>query len=61
MPRNPRWSRDELIWALDLYLRLGIAGSEHDEVIELSRILNCLAADDRKPDADRYRNPKVWT
>jgi len=41
-PRNPRWHRDELILALDLYLRLGPVGKEHPAVHELSTLLNLL-------------------
>lgn len=43
--RNPPWSRDELILALDLYLRHRDQppGKSSDEVIELSETLNRLA------------------
>lgn len=42
MPRNPRWTKDELILALDLYYSLqfgqrsGQYGEETPEVVELS-------------------------
>lgn len=44
-PRNPPWSRDELILALDLYLRRrSPVPDEHDpEVTELSALLNKMA------------------
>jgi hypothetical protein len=42
MPRNPTWTRDELILALDLYLRLGQFGPEHPEVTALSDYLRSL-------------------
>jgi hypothetical protein len=40
--RNPAWSRDELILALDLYLLNPASppGKQSQEVIELSRLLN---------------------
>ena len=44
--RNPAWTRDELILALDLYLRRRSAppGKSSTEVLELSALLNRLAA-----------------
>ena len=40
---NPKWARDELILALDLYFRENSARSEkHPAVIELSEVLNKL-------------------
>jgi 5-methylcytosine-specific restriction protein A len=46
MARNPKWTRDELILALDLYF----------EVVELSGILNRLRAS-APEDQTKYRNP----
>jgi hypothetical protein len=57
MPRNPPWSREELILALDTYLRHGLLDKRHPEVAELSRLLNRLARDAPHPDPDRFRNP----
>lgn len=44
MSRNPDWTRDELILALDLYFRMGRKqlNADHPEVVELSKILNQL-------------------
>ena len=44
-PRNPAWTRDELILALDLYVRSGghPPAKEGAEISELSRILNRLS------------------
>ena len=44
MPRNPDWTRDELILALDLYFRSNRKqlDAKNPEVIELSRTLNLL-------------------
>lgn len=39
MARNPTWTRDELILALDLYRRKGHRGPEHAEVLALSAFL----------------------
>jgi 5-methylcytosine-specific restriction protein A len=43
--RNPNWTRDELILALDLYMRHrpAVLGNTSADVIELSEILNRLA------------------
>lgn len=58
-PRNPPWSRDELILALDLYFRQSpkIGDATHPEVIELSKLLNAMPLHARRPDASRFRNP----
>jgi 5-methylcytosine-specific restriction protein A len=57
--RNPPWQRDELILALDLYVRFPpkSIGQEHLEVVQLSKILNALPIHARRPDAERFRNP----
>lgn len=57
--RNPKWHRDELILALDLFFRhnpLRISKS-HEEVVKLSNILNSLPIYSNKPDKKRFRNP----
>jgi len=41
-PRNPPWERDELLLALDLYMREGMLDDTHTDVQELSDILNRL-------------------
>ena len=56
MPRNPNWAEEELILALDLYLRLGQVGPDHLEVIEVSRILNRLEIHPDRPDRADFRN-----
>ena len=55
-PRNPTWTSDELVLALDLYFRVGIGWVRHPEVIALSEILNALPIHDVRPDAPRFRN-----
>lgn len=58
--RNPDWTRDELILALELYLRhrrmIGLPKA-HPEVLALSRTLNALPIHHEKPDAEHFRNP----
>jgi predicted HNH restriction endonuclease len=56
--RNPTWVRDELILALDLYLRYAgnPPGKDSTEIIELSETLNHLARYLRLTRAERFRN-----
>ena len=44
MARNPPWTRDELILALELYMRHRdlLPDSDHPEILELSQTLNSL-------------------
>lgn len=44
MPRNPNWTRDELILALDLYFQVNVAHVSHADpkVVKLSELLNSL-------------------
>jgi 5-methylcytosine-specific restriction protein A len=57
MARNPTWPRDELILALDLYLRHRerLPDSNDAEIVELSQTLNSLFGDQAK-DASLFRN-----
>lgn len=55
--RNPPWTEEELVLALDLYLREGLLGNKHSDVQDLSRALNALDLHAERPDADRFRNP----
>lgn len=56
--RNPDWSRDELILALDLYMTNPAAppSKTSDEVMDLSRVLNRLAAVLGTGAYERFRN-----
>ena len=56
-PRNPRWAEEELVLALDLYVRSGLLDDTDPAVVELSRVLNALEIHSERPDADRFRNP----
>ena len=57
MPRNLAWSCDELILALDVYLKRGTGSSTDAFGIELSRLLNQLNDPTQFPDPSRFRNP----
>lgn len=56
--RNPNWQRDELILALDLYVRY--AGKPpshtHPDIVELSRVLNALPIHSNRGDNHTFRN-----
>ena len=57
--RNPKWLRQEIILALDLYFdseRGGISAS-NSKVIALSEKLNELKLDVERTDIERFRNP----
>jgi predicted HNH restriction endonuclease len=56
--RNPPWSRDELILALDLYVRHGATPLQKGapEIVELSEVLNCLGAALDQRASTTYRN-----
>ncbi len=55
--RNPPWSRDELILALNLYLEAGRLNPNDSRVLELSILLNKLPIHTIKPDEEKFRNP----
>ena len=57
--RNPKWHRDEIILALDLYSRLepGQISSTNSDIQELSILLNQLPIHDVRPDEAKFRNP----
>lgn len=57
--RNPKWHRDEIILALDLYFTLepGQIHGRNPAVIELSEVLNRLPIFDFRPDSVKFRNP----
>ncbi len=58
-PRNPSWTTDELILALDLYLSnpLFPPAKTSKEIVELSRLLNQLGKYLPKVKSATYRNP----
>jgi 5-methylcytosine-specific restriction protein A len=61
--RNPKWHRDEIILALDLYYDkdLGPVDSNNNKIIELSKLLNKLPIFDNKPNQQTFRNPNGVT
>lgn len=54
--RNPPWTEEELILALDLYLRSGVLTATHADVIEVSGALRALSIHPERPDPARFRN-----
>src|SRR5688572_17798863 len=61
--RNPKWHRDEIILALDLYFSkdLGAVDKSNPKIIEVSRILNELPIFPERPDEEKFRNPNGVT
>lgn len=59
MPRNPNWTRDELILALDLYFRENPnhTSDTNPEVIKLSDTLNRLPVHPISKHEEKFRNP----
>jgi 5-methylcytosine-specific restriction protein A len=59
--RNPAWTRDELILALDLYFRINPlhTSEKNPEIVSLSEILNKLPIHADRPDAATFRNPNA--
>jgi len=57
--RNPKWHRDEIILALDLYFDkdLGSFDARNPKIIALSELLNRLPIFTQRPDAEKFRNP----
>jgi 5-methylcytosine-specific restriction protein A len=57
--RNPDWVRDEIILAMDLYLRAGRKQlpPAHEEVIVLSQLLNRLPIHPASLRDENFRNP----
>lgn len=60
---NPKWHRDEIILALDLYFSpdRGPIDSKNPRIIELSDLLNSLPLEISRPDKERFRNPNGVT
>ena len=57
LTRNPPWAEEELILALDLYLRSGLLDDADLTVVDLSHVLNALTVHSVRPDPVRFRNP----
>lgn len=59
MARNPNWTRDEIILALDLYMREGRQqlAPDHLAIANLSRVLNTLPIHPKELREAEFRNP----
>ena len=59
MARNPKWSRDELILALELYFRVNPlhTSEKNTEIIKLSDTLNELPIHPQSKHGEKFRNP----
>ena len=59
-PRNPNWTRDELILALDVYFAedfVSNPGSHHDsKMVDLSKLLNSLPIHANRAENATFRN-----
>lgn len=61
--RSPAWHRDEIILALELYVRAGCLGGgplplkDDDDVVDVSRRMNALPIWAQAERADTFRNP----
>ncbi|WP_274474216.1 HNH endonuclease [Mangrovimonas aestuarii] len=57
--RNPKWHRDEIILALDLYFKIepGQIHSNNLKIIELSEVLNKMPIHSNRPIRNKFRNP----
>jgi 5-methylcytosine-specific restriction protein A len=57
--KNPTWTRDELILALDVYFTLNIAHvtARHPDIIALSELLNDLPIHSPSHENYKFRNP----
>ncbi len=56
--RNPKWHRDEIILALNLYFsrERGSIDKKNPKIIELSKTLNDLPLFPNRPDEEKFRN-----
>lgn len=56
--RNPKWHRDEIILALDLYFSpdRGSIDSSNPKIIAVSELLNKLPLFQDRPDKEKFRN-----
>jgi len=56
--RNPKWHRDEIILALDLYFskERGPIDDKNKKIIEVSKIINKLPLFPDRPDKEKFRN-----
>lgn len=57
--KNPNWTEDEAILALDLYIRSGyrVLSGNHPDVVELSEFMNALPIHPPELRTSKFRNP----
>jgi len=57
--KNPKWHRDEIILALDLYFSQdrGPIDFKNPNIVNLSQTLNALPLFSFRPDQEKFRNP----
>lgn len=57
--RNPNWTKDEILLAIDLYFRVGrkMPSENNPEVASLSMLLNNLGIHPKEKHGDNFRNP----
>lgn len=55
--RNPPWSREEVILALDLYASVGAATSDSPKVVALSELLRSRPGTESLRAVSSFRNP----
>ena len=58
MKRNPKWTRDELILALELYMRVNPShvSDNNPEIVKLSEVLNSLPIHPHAEHGEKFRN-----
>lgn len=61
--RNPKWHRDEIILALDLYFDKdrGSIDDKNKRIKDVSEIINKLPLFPERPDEEKFRNPNGVT
>jgi 5-methylcytosine-specific restriction protein A len=59
MARNPNWTRDDLILALDLFFKVNPLHTDENnsQIVELSDLLNKLPIHPRSEQTQNFRNP----
>ncbi len=60
MARNPKWTRDEIILALNVYFKvddMSKLSAQDNSIVQLSELLKKLSIYEHKNVSDTYRNP----
>lgn len=56
MQRNPNWTEEEVVVALDLYAAIGAAVPSHPKIVQLSTLLRSIPSNRRFADNPSFRN-----